>query len=245
MVLQYQYVILGVLSLLASSISANAGFDISMWSLRNTVRDSSGPSSVQDTDRITDINNPLDQSSSAQVGDNIAASSYDFSWLEEAGIGDFHTTFDHEMRFTSDISTDTVIQIVVAPTSALMVTVAGQVDYAHTPGDFSEFNFGMSVRDLGTQAFLFQQSREGGNGDFLPAVGTFNINGTAILQPGNIYRLQTVLGGDNILIDDPVGIYDAEGFANFTIRPVPEPVALVPTLIGACWTFRRRERRID
>ena len=224
MVSQYQYVLLGLLFLLASSTSASAGFDISMWSLRNTVRDSSGPSSVQDTDRITDIINPLDQSSSAQVGDNIATSSYDFSWLEEAGVGDLHTTFDHEMRFTSDVRTVTRVDIFIETTVDLHVAVDGHVDFSHTVGDFTRINFGFSIIDVVPFDVVMTDGVEGGNGNFEPASGSLTISGETTLLANRTYWLLGTVDNDNVLIDNPVGTYDVDGFIDFTIRPVPEPL---------------------
>ncbi len=235
-------IILGLLSSPGINGPAVAGYNVDSLLLLNLVQDSSGPSIVQDADRITDILNPLQLNSTAQLADNIAASSYDYSWLEDAGIGDFHTTFDHEMRFTSDVRTVTRVELVIETTADVMVAFEGSLAYSHTPGDFTDIGIGYSVVELSQFDVLLNEALEGGNGDFLPASGTLDLTGDVILPAGFTYRLSATVDNFNILIDDPVGIYDAEGFANFTIRPVPEPHVAWLFIVSAAIAVVRRRR---
>lgn len=240
--LRFNYVIIAHLLFLIYAVSAFAGFTVDSLSLRNTIRDSSGPSSIQETDRITDIVNPLQRSSAAQLGNNIASSSYDFSWIEDIGIGDFNTTFSHAMRNSLGIRTVTNVRFFIETDIDLMVSLAGSLDYSHTPGDETQFLFGASVRDIDSSNLLYSVGIEGGNADFLPASGILSFADTVFIPAGRTYQLLAVLDADDLAETNP-GIYDANGFVNISIRPVPEPHTALLLLFGTAAAVYRRPRR--
>ncbi len=228
------------LVLFGSAFDANAGFELTSWSLRNTIRDSSGPSSTQQTDRTTEIINPLQTSSMAVIENNIASSTYDFSWLEDVGIGDFNLAVSHQMRNSPSINTVTNVRFFIETNTDLMVSLNGALDYSHTSGDETQFLFGASITDIATLEHIYLADLEGGNADLLPASGTLSFDGSVMLPAGGLYRFLAVLDADNF-DEDSAGIYDANGFANISIRPVPEPASallLLPTL--ALLRHRRR-----
>ncbi len=234
------HIIIAWLVVVNAAATGNAGITIGSQDLFNLVRDSSGPSSIQDSDSITSISNPLLQSSTAQLGNNIASSTYDYNWIEDIGVGDFKSIVSQQMLESVRVSTATRQQIFIETDVDLIVTFDGSIDYSHTPGDETQFLFGMSVRDVLTTEVFFTQSFEGGNADLLPASGTLAVSGETIIPAGGLYRLQVALSADNF-DEDSAGIYDANGFANISIRPVPEPASallLLPTV--ALLRYRRR-----
>lgn len=231
-----------LISLVAAATAkpAGAGFIFTSLDLENSVFDSTG-AGEGDADNITTATNPLNQTSIAQVGMNIIESTYAFQWNEGLGTADFNTDVSHAMR-SAEIDTVTRIQIFIEPTEPLRVLIDGEIDYAHTPGDDSSLFFAMSIRNFDTFEYAFQERRQGGNLLLLPSSGTFAINGDAILNPGTLYRLQVVLDNDNISEPNP-GILDANGFANFSIRPIPEPTAIALLALPTTILIRRRKRR--
>ncbi len=233
-------VVIACLLSFCSIQETQAGFTVISQDLFNLVA-VPGPAGSDDFERLTDILNPLQTTSTAQVGENIASSTYDFSWLEDIGIGDFNTTFSHQMRNSPGIRTVTDLAFFIETDVDLVVTLNGSLDYSHTPGDETQFLFGASIRDLDTSALLFSEGMEGGNADLLPASGTLSFDGTVVLPAGGLYRFLAVLDADDLAEPNP-GIYDANGFANISIRPVPEPQALLFVLFGASATILRRPR---
>lgn len=235
---------LACLSLVVAITNAQplrAGFVFTSLDLRNTITDTSGGPGVVDTDRITTATNPFNQTSIAQVGMNIVESTYAFQWNEGLGTADFDTNISHAMR-SREIRTVTSLEFFLRPTEDLHVTVEGSIDYAHTPGDDTSLFFGMSVRDFATQDDVFREIRQGGNAILLPSAGTLAINGEAILNSGTLYRLRAVFDNNNWPEPNP-GNLDASGFANFSIRPIPEPTAIALLTLPAALLIPRRQRR--
>ena len=93
------------------AVDANAGFELTSWSLRNSVIDSSGPSAIVDSDRVKEVFNPLQQSSMAAIGSNVARSAYDYSWIEEIGVADFNSIIFHDVPNALCVSTSTLIEL--------------------------------------------------------------------------------------------------------------------------------------
>ena len=235
-------VMVGFLSLPLASSRAEAGFSVTSLDLRSSVRSSVIGESLTDAETIDQISNPLLNTTMGQIGDNVASSSYDFSWVEEIGIGDFNTTFTHTMRNSPSIRTVTNVTFFIENDVDLMVSLTGSVDYSHTSGDETQFLFGASIRDLDTSVLLFSEGMEGGNADLLPASGTLSFDGSVVLPAGGRYRFLAVLDADDLAEPNP-SIYDANGFANISIRPVPEPHTALLLLFGTAAAVYRRPRR--
>ena len=121
-------VMVGFLSLPLASSRAEAGFSVTSLDLRSSVRSSTLGENTTDADTIDEISNPLLDTTMGQIGNNVASSTYDYSWLEEIGIGDFNTTVSHEMRNSLGISTRTVNRILIETDVDLIVTFDGSID---------------------------------------------------------------------------------------------------------------------
>ena len=230
---------IAVLLFVVAAAKAHAGFTIISQELLNSVNES-GPTGSEDADWIVDILNPLQTTSTAQVGENIASSTYDFSWLEDIGIGDFNTTFSHQMRNSPGIRTVTSITLIIETDAELRVSYSGLLDYSHTPGDETQFLFGTSILDVDASSLFFSQTMEGGNADLLPASGQLELNAEVILPADRTYFFSLTLDADDLAEPNP-GIYDANGFANISIRPVPEPASAL-LLLPVLGLLRHRRR---
>ncbi len=233
-------VIACLLSLPLASSRAEAGFSVTSLDLRSSVRSSVIGESLTDAETIDQISNPLLNTTMGQIGNNVASSSYDFSWIEEIGIGDFNTTFSHAMRNSPSIRTVTSITLIIETAAELRVSYSGLLDYSHTPGDETQFLFGTSILDVDTSSLFFSQTMEGGNADLLPASGQLELNAEVTLPADRTFFFSLTLDADDLAEPNP-GIYDANGFANISIRPVPEPTTALVML--PVFILLRRARR--
>ena len=239
--LQIAVIIAGLALFQIETEHAEAGFSVTSLDLRSSVRSSVIGESLTDAETIDQISNPLLNTTLGQIGDNIARTTFDFSWLEDVGIGDFNTTFSHAMRSSPSIRTVSSIKLIIETDAELRVSYSGLLDYSHTPGDETQFLFGTSILDVDTSSLFFSQGMEGGNADLLPASGQLELNAEVILPADRTYFFSLTLDADDLAEPNP-GIYDANGFANISIRPVPEPQALLLVLFGASAAILRRPR---
>ncbi|MCB9855030.1 MAG: PEP-CTERM sorting domain-containing protein [Phycisphaerales bacterium] len=223
---------------LASATQVRAGFQVLNWELSTFLIESAGNTSQDDGEYITTLSNPLQETRTAQIGDNLVSAAYDHSWIEDLAWGDFNMSFDHQIR-TPEVRTISISAIYIIPSSPVSVSFDGQLDYSHTPGDLDSLNFFASVRDESTLAYAVRFQTRTGELYFQPPSGSIPIHGEAILAPGVTYRLRYGLDSDNLSDSLPTGTLDASGYVNFSIRPVPEPASLLLIASGAIAALRR------
>ncbi len=224
--------------IVAPIASTQAAFDVSAWQLSTWTQDLSGSSTVNDSDDILTVTNPLLYAAHTQVGLNGTMVDYDYSWLTDMAFGDFNTSFTHAIR-SFRVATVSTGQIFIIPGEDIRVTVNGSLNYWHTPGDEGAINYFATVRDMSTNADVFNEHRQGGNLYLLPSSGTLTIQAEAELSAGIPYRLRYGLQTDNTGDLPPTGIADASGFVNFHIEPlIPEPATLA-LLLPAMLLIRR------
>ncbi len=229
--------------IVARPSSVVVAVEVTSWDLRTGVQDFSGQTSVSDLRRINVVSNPPITTSVASVGLNSATTDYDYSWLLDMAFGDFNTSFVHAIRSVK-IRTVSTGQIFIIPGEDIRVTVNGSLNYWHTPGDEGAINYFATVRDMSTNADVFNEHRQGGNLYLLPSSGTLTIQAEAELSAGIPYRLRYGLQTDNTGDLPPTGIADASGFVNFHIEPlIPEPATLA-LLLPAMLLIRRPRRSI-
>ena len=165
-------------------------------------------------------------------------SEYEHSWVDTENFGDFNSAITLAM-YSPQVRTVSSSQVFVVADEDLRVTIDGSMTYAHTPGDDTGIDFGISVRDTSTNEFLFQESQCGGNLYLLPAAGTLPIAGEAILSAGTIYRLSFTVDARNTGDLPPTGIFDANGFVHFSVEPlIPEPATACLLMAAAPMVLR-------
>jgi hypothetical protein len=213
----------------AVAAPVQAGFQVLDWHLTAALSDHSGDLPIIDGVDITQVSNPLNTTSLAQIGTNFATATYDHSWIESLAWGDFNTSFTHQIR-TPEVKTVADSRIVFTPTEPVHVTLDGQTTYSHTPGDLDSISFGFEIQDADTLEDFVLETRRGGNLYFQPASATINLHAETVLPADRTYQFQLGLQSDNISDNLPTGILDASGYVNFSIRPVPEPGVVL--LIG-------------
>lgn len=233
-----------ILVVATANANASAGeVQVLSWHLTAALSDDSGNLPVIDGVDISDLSNPLDSSSVARIGDNIASAAYDHSWIVALAFGDFNTSFTHNIR-SPKVRTVTTSAIFITATEPVRVMIDGRLDYSHTPGDLDSLNFFASVRDESTSTNLFSDQTMTGALFFDPSNGTVLIHGEVILEPGTTYRLRYGLDSSNTADHLPTGTLNATGFVNFSIRPVPEPAsALLLCVVSVMLQSIRRDRR--
>lgn len=218
---------------------SRAGFDVTSWQLlRSVVVDNQG----SDVEIIGTVSNPFQSNVTAQIGlDNLAAN-YDFIWDESPAIGDFNTSLTHEIR-SPGVRIQNATNIYILPTEPVAVTIEGRLDYAHTPGDQLQLKFLANILNLTTIENEFTGGAFTGEGFSGPSSDTVFIDAEIILQPGMSYRLSHLLESSNQTPIPANGIFDATGFVNYSIRPVPEPAtACLTALLTLPFVFRKSRR---
>ena len=216
---------------------ALAAFDVDSWSLLTAVQDFSGTSAVQDFEYQTQPTNSWLYSSLSQVDSSFSQADYDYSWLPELALGTFHTDISQSIP-SPEVRAIATGQILILPDEDIRVIIDSSITYAHTPGDETRIDFGLSIQNMNSNEFLFEEHRQGGNLYLEPAAGTLIIAGEVILSAGTPYEFSYGIDSSNTADPLPTGTFDASGFTLFAIQPVPEPATAL--LAAALPALRRR-----
>ena len=234
--------ILVVLSLavIASPSPVHGGFTVEAWNLKTSASERVNGHSINDSETITSISNPLLTAIYAQVNDNsFSETEFNYAWFPSLATGHFNATITHAIR-APEARAVTDNQIFILPSEDLHLSISASLMYAHTPGDLGSVNFFTSIRDEATQQSVLSEHRRGGNLYFEPASGTLTINEEIILIAGTTYRLRNGIDSSNTADLLPTGIIDVSADISFTITPVPEPASLAMAALAAPWILRRR-----
>lgn len=229
------------LVILTASSTAWGAFVVDLWDLETSVSERIDDNTINDSESITLITNPLFETIHAQVNDNsFSQASFDYVWSPSLATGEFNTTITHAI-LAPESRAVTDSKIFIIPAEDIVVTISASLTYSHTPGDLSSINFFASIRDESAPLpQLLNEHRRGGNLYFLPSSGTLTIDEEIILSAGTTYRLRNGLDSSNTADSLPTGTIDATGFVNFSIRPVPEPTtALLLTFAAASIVLQR------
>ena len=214
--------------------SAFASLVISEWNLATRAYDPGN--SIFNSTLILTVDNPLQASHTASIGNSSSTASYDFSWTgNEASFG---VSVNHHLE-QLDGFTSSSGQIYIRPSVDSIITLEGAWQYAWPSAAIGTTSYSMTVTD--DEGIIARFFTFGGNFGLDPPFGSFNDYDTGLLRAGVAYLL-TYTARVHHFDPTPPGTYGhGEGSLNFTITPVPEPATLA-LLVLSISIFKPRRR---
>jgi hypothetical protein len=91
---------------------------------------------------------------------------------------------------------------------------------------------------------VFQDFDSDGTLGLGPPAGTLTIDGSAILNAGTTYSLGFQFTTDNFAIPPAQAAWLGDGEIYMSIRPIPEPAALLPLAFAALFLRRHKSHRL-
>lgn len=227
--------------LLAARLS-HAATQVLSWNLSTGTSDFSGVDPIFNRFDNATVTNPLIQHAQSQVGLNGTTADYDFSWLMHGFPDRINTSLTQTFR-TAEVREVSENRITFSVTENAEFSVNSILNYSHTPLDWDDVGWQVSLTNLTTQQSVFNRQFIGGGGHLLPSSGTFTVNETGTLLAGNRYRIVFNLDASNQSDIGTTGTMDISGFVNFNLTPEPSSLMLAMILMGPIAARRRRRGR--
>jgi hypothetical protein len=196
-------------------------------------------SSIQDILAID--SNPFQQFHAITFQNSASATQYDMEWAGDEGS--FHISANHHLQGMKGF-VDSFGMVFVTPAVDSRFSVISEYTYNHPSQFLGSADLSVRATKEGTLDFAFNQAVSGGTFGLHPPAGTLHVDGSGILLAGVTYVLDYQMRSSNYAIPAPTAVWAGDGFIDLTIRPIPEPAALLP-LAALLYLApgRRRSRR--
>jgi hypothetical protein len=189
--------------------------------------------------------NPFEHTQISSYGDSWTAAQLAMSWSGDNG--DFHLdTQQHLQGFTPGVVETSGNFIRLTPSIDSILTLHMEYSYNHPTNQIGSASISAGVQINGTNTFIWSDAAHGGNVGLGPTSGLLSIDTTLPLPAGTTYVFDYHMFSNNFGTTSPPppnALWLGDGQIDLTLRPIPEPAALLPLVVLLFLAQSRRSRR--
>jgi hypothetical protein len=116
----------------------------------------------------------------------------------------------------------------LTPSVNSVLTIQGEYLYNHPPTLLGDASLDTSLRLYDTNQLVDAQIEDGGTSGFGPYAGLLSINATVPLSAGVKYHFACLMSSHGFDPPSPGQAWRGDGSFDISVRPIPEPAALLP-----------------